>query len=450
MVLEEQQPRQLHEVERFVMAQLLELGRLLLLCFLERKCGSRPRSVRVGAVDLPCHSIKTVGYRSLFGDLRINRPYYWKENAGEGVCPLDRELNLPARTYSYLLQEACALFDVRGSYEKGMQMLEKLFGVTLWKQGAELVVRDCGADVQAFYKEQKPPTAESEGAILVVSPDGKGVPMRKPEKVKKTLRRGSGIKRNKKRMAVVTAIYTVEPRPRTPESVVASLFDERPPDRRIDPVVPKNKRIRAKLGEAADAFKEVERQIAERRPETKRDRVLLMDAEKRMIEKGALPMFDSFTKILDFVHVAQRVWDAGVALLGERNAHDWVRARCLSILQGKSRQVTGEIRRVAANSDRTVAGILATVARYFDANHERMRYDEYLARGLPIATGVVEGACCTLVKQRMEGPGMRWGEVGAQAMLELRAVDQNGDWEGYWRWFTASERTRLYGSRRVA
>ena len=85
--------------------------------------------------------------------------------------------------------------------------------------------------------------------------------------------------------------------------------------------------------------------------------------------------------------------------------------------------------------------------RYLRANREKMRYDRYLAAGLPIATGVVEGACCTLVRERTGRSSMRWSPVGAQAVLELRAVDQNGDWADYWAWFTRAEQKRLYAGR---
>jgi hypothetical protein len=74
-----------------------------------------------------------------------------------------------------------------------------------------------------------------------------------------------------------------------------------------------------------------------------------------------------------------------------------------------------------------------------------MRYDEYLAHGWPIGTGVVEGACGHLVKDRMEQSGMRWTQVGAQGVLDLRAVRLNGHWEAYWQFHRQQQHQRLYG-----
>ncbi|MEZ0228296.1 MAG: ISKra4 family transposase [Planctomycetota bacterium] len=443
-VMEGSAGKPLHEVERGMLAQLLELGRLVLGGFLETQVEAPAKTIHRHGLDVPFHCRKRTTYFSMFGVLEIWRPYYWSEASKGGIHPLDAELNLPARRYSYFLQEIAALFAVRGSYDKVTETLEKLFGVTLWKQGAELVVGDTGELVQEYYETRRGRFA-SDGPVLVVSADGKGIPMRKPEKVEKTLRRSGGMRRNKKQMSVVTAVYTADPRPRTAEQVTASLFGDEGVDRRLDPVEPRNKRVRAWLGPAEDAFDELERHVHERRPDAKSDRVLLIDGEKRMIDKAALPQFDGWTKILDVVHAIQRIWDVGVLVLGEGNAKDWVRKRVLLLLKGRVDDLAAEVDALAARAGGARRKAFKVVSRYFRANRDRMRYDEYLSRGLPIATGVVEGACCTLVKQRMEGPGMRWSVEGAHAVLEMRALDQNDDWKAFWRWFPAVERLRLYG-----
>lgn len=79
-----------------------------------------------------------------------------------------------------------------------------------------------------------------------------------------------------------------------------------------------------------------------------------------------------------------------------------------------------------------------------------MQYDKYLAMGLPIGSGVVEGACRNLVKDRMELTGMRWVPEGADAMLELRAVEINGDWDDYMRFRTNRQHERLYTASALA
>ena len=74
-----------------------------------------------------------------------------------------------------------------------------------------------------------------------------------------------------------------------------------------------------------------------------------------------------------------------------------------------------------------------------------MRYDQYITAGFPIGSGAVEGACRHLVKDRMEGSGMRWTVPGAQAVLTLRAMKLNSQWDSYWVHHMACERQRRFG-----
>jgi len=85
---------------------------------------------------------------------------------------------------------------------------------------------------------------------------------------------------------------------------------------------------------------------------------------------------------------------------------------------------------------------------YFAARVDYMKYDEYLAAGYPIGSGVVEGACRHLVKDRMEQAGMRWRIAGAQAILSLRAIYVNDDWEAFHVNRIQTEQHRLYPYRK--
>ena len=82
---------------------------------------------------------------------------------------------------------------------------------------------------------------------------------------------------------------------------------------------------------------------------------------------------------------------------------------------------------------------------YLENNREHMRYDEYIAAGYPIGSGVAEGACRHLVKDRMEQSGMRWTLSGAQAMLHVRATYLNDQWDEFIEDRIEREQTRLYG-----
>jgi hypothetical protein len=131
---------------------------------------------------------------------------------------------------------------------------------------------------------------------------------------------------------------------------------------------------------------------------------------------------------------------------GDPAAEDWVAARALAVLAGDSARAAQEITAEAdaagtEGSRRTGAG---ACVRYLGNKHDFLRYDQALASGWPIATGVIEGACRHLIAGRLDIGGARWGLDGAEAVLTMRAVIANGDFEEYWRFHLAREHQRLY------
>ncbi len=88
--------------------------------------------------------------------------------------------------------------------------------------------------------------------------------------------------------------------------------------------------------------------------------------------------------------------------------------------------------------------VVKSAIEYLENNREHMKYDEYLAAGYPIGSGVAEGACRHLVKDRMEQTGMRWTVAGAQAMLHVRAVYLNDQWDDFLEFRVEQEQARLY------
>ncbi len=102
----------------------------------------------------------------------------------------------------------------------------------------------------------------------------------------------------------------------------------------------------------------------------------------------------------------------------------WVQERLLKILQGKSGIVAGAMKRSATlrKLSPKEREPVDKCARYLFNKKPFLQYDCYLAKGLPIATGVIEGTCRHLVKDRMDLTGARWSLAGAEAVLRLRAL----------------------------
>jgi len=152
--------------------------------------------------------------------------------------------------------------------------------------------------------------------------------------------------------------------------------------------------------------------------------------------------------ILDLFHVMERLWQAAHCFHpeGSPEAQAFVTDRLRRILEGEVGYVIGGLKQMATKHRLrgSRARQLSDVLGYLENNRCLMGYDEYLAAGYPIASGVAEGACRHLVKDRMELTGMRWRIEGAQAMLDLRAVYLNDDWDAFQKHRIKQARRSLY------
>lgn len=181
--------------------------------------------------------------------------------------------------------------------------------------------------------------------------------------------------------------------------------------------------------------------------------VCLMDGQRSLWTSRAAHLPEGMVEILDLLHVTSYLWVAAYLFHSEGSdeATAFVRDRTLRILRGEVGYVIGGLRQMATKRKLSVAKRkkLTQVCNYFHRNRDRMRYDEYLTAGFPIASGVIEGACRHVVKDRMERAGMRWTIDGAQAMLDLRSTSINGQWSAFQIHRIKTETSRLYPDRRI-
>lgn len=457
----EAQSQQLHGVERGIFKRLLALGLVLLRAFLAKRGdgrGDAPVRTREGQ-ELPYQGTRTVPYFSIFGKLTIKRAYYWVKGVQEGICPLDALLNLPKRCYSYLLEEWVGPEEVEKAFDKTVKTIERILGLTLSKSSLEELVREAAEDVQPYYEQKPAPDPSIEGEIMVVTADGKGVPMKRTDAKPRKKRLSKGDKRNKKKMSTVTAVYTIDKHSRSVDDIVgdlrkpttASPVPQSTPDKKRPR--PKHKRERATLKGKLAALKEARRHVRERDSEGKLQLVGLTDGD-RSLQSRMKYVFPGILLILDLLHVLEYLWKAAHVFHkeGSVEAEQWVTERLRMLLTGKLSGLLRELKQSASHMklSKSKRKTLKGVHRYYSRNRTRMQYDKYLAMGLPIGSGVIEGACRNLVKDRMELTGMRWVPEGADAMLDLRAVEINGDWDDYMRFRTNRQHERLYTASALA
>jgi hypothetical protein len=426
-------PRSAQAVEAHLFNNLLKLGAQLLRLYFQSQAQEQPKDPlpQADGPALRYHGQRRRSYFSVFGKIHFERAYFYAAGAG-GATPLDQALDLPEDCYSGLLCDWACFAVTDQSYGASQALFEHMLGVRLPKLALERIVERAAAPVAVFYKHKPPPPTDEEGPILVVQADGKGVPMVAPSSAQ--VRRGKGDKRTKKQEAVVTALYSVDPYRRSPQQVVAALMRQGEQGDTAARPVPQSKHVWATLAGKDTALAHLAEQARKRDGAHIVDRVALTDGAIAL-QQRVVAQLPEFTLVLDVIHAVEYLWKAANALLGEghQGRTAWVSRHLEALLSGAVTEVIAALendlasRRLCASRREAVE----TTMGYYRRNAPYMRYDVYLRRGWPIGSGVVEGACGHLVKDRMEQSGMRWSPAGAQSVLDLRSVRLNGDWSLY-------------------
>lgn len=463
------QSLKLHQLENLLLTDGFEALRLLLQAHLDERVATTTINEPVIGTDFKPRThrrLQTREVETLVGTITITRPGYGKRGF-ESLHPFDAALNLPLERYSHSVRRRAVEAASKNSFDDLVAEINQNTAAHLPKRQAEQIVTRGAQDFEAFY-QQREVKAEGEpgnGQLLVITTDGKGVPMRKAdlrEETKKLAesrqprlkhRRSPGEKPASKRMSTVAAVYNVEPFVRTPEQITGEL---RPSPRAL-PVErprPEQKRVWASLKHPPEevigqAFEEATR----RDPQHRKRWCALVDGNELqlgLLECAAEEYKADLTIVLDVIHVTEYLWKAAWALHPERDpaAEQWVSRHLLEILRGNSSLVAAGIRRSATLRNLTAKQRqpVDKCADYLLKYREYLHYNQYLAAGLPIATGVIEGACRYLVKDRMEKTGARWSLDGAEAVLRLRALKASGDLDHYWQFHLQQEYERQHKS----
>ena len=409
-----------------------------------------------------------------FGQVTVSRIAY-RSPGRANVHPLDRALNLPEEKHSHGLRKLAAIEAARGSMEAAAAAITRATGVTVGKRQVEELARRCAAHVEAFYLHRVISPAP-DGWPLVLTFDGKGIVML-PEALRpataKAAARGGGQARD-------PAVARGEERPQA-DGRAGLRLRRRPGPAHAGGC---HQHARAEAAEEESAGSEAEGQgkaagaagagqVADRlghrrhprrhrrrlrrgrapRPQHKREWAVLIDGNNTQIEAvtaEAARRGVTVTIVIDFIHVLEYLWKAAWSFFdkGEPAAEEWVAAQARKILHGNAAQVAAGIRRRATTygySGPERAGA-DECARYLDNKKDYLGYATALKKGWPIATGIIEGACRHIVKDRMDITGARWGLEGAEAILKLRAVIATGDFEDYWRFHLRQEHKRIHGA----
>jgi hypothetical protein len=452
------------ELERELEARVRELKRQLLQDHVDRREGGRALEAVTDAEgqQRPIERAHERTLRTTFGPVSVARFGYGREGA-DSLHPLDAELNLPPDGYSLELRRQLAREAARGSFAEAVETIHERTGVLVPKRQAEELAVRSAEDFDDYYAAKQvlgTPEPPGQEPILVLSLDGKGIVMR-PEDLREatrkkaqarkphlTARLAPGEKPHAKRMATVATIYAVDRHVRSPEEVFPAPGPRRaPPTPRPRPA---GKRVWASVEqEMKDVVDEMFLEAQSRDPRHAMEWVVVVDGNEqqiRLVQQAAKAAGVTITVILDVIHVLEYVWAAGLALHPDDRpgTESWVLSHMHDILRGRASLVAAGMRRSATRRNLAPERRRAVdkAANYLLGYKDFLRYDQALAAGYPIASGVIEGACRHLVNARMNRSGARWSLSGAEAVLRLRSLVKSGDFDDYWTFHEARERER--------
>ncbi len=455
------------ELERELEKRARELMRTLLQEHLDSRGPGLCEEPICGAdgIDRPQVRLQERKLETIFGTVGVSRTGYGQAGTNS-LHPLDAELNLPPERYSLELRHRIAEEVAKNSFDEAMATIDKSTGGHVPKRQVEELAKRAAQDFNDFYemRQSNPIEDEATGPVLVITADGKGVVMHEKDlreqtrkaaqkrKQKMGKRLSQGEKKDSKRMATVAAVYTIDTFERSPEDLVAeancSIAKVKRPR-------PERKRVWASIEAPpeqviGDAFDEA----FHRDPNHEKHWVALVDGNNKQLEilnRKAKEKGIALTIIVDIIHVIEYLWKAGRVFHPKSGPEleNWVRHRLLKVLEGKAGLTAGGMRRSAtlkklSAEARKPVDVCAT---YLLNKSPYLHYDRYLSQGFPIATGVIEGACRHLVKDRLEITGAKWRLPGAEAVLRLRALRSSNDFDAYWNFHEACEYKRNHQDR---
>lgn len=463
-----------HAVEEFIAGDGRDVLRQALQDHLDARAAAESRLAEVVGADAVARRRAEAGHTRLLattlGRVEIDRIAY----RAPGVCnlyPADARLALPAGWYSFPLQRQVVHDSVTGALREAHDGLERVTGQRVGTRQLMEITVAAARDVRDFYQQRQttaPPAARPAGGepaprdLLVLSIDATGINMidaglresaparpdgPQPPSAQLATRERAG----RTRMAVVTAVYDAAPAVRHPADILPATAAERAARRPGPRAV--NRAVDASVEDStAPMARRLFDRGEHRDPDHQRRWIVLADGDNHQLDRvqaEAHARGIHIDIIVDFIHVLEYLWKAAEDLHPTRPARaDFVALTARDLLEGHAPRVIIDL--TTQLDTLTQAGIRApglqrTIA-YLTAKQPYLNYHIALTLGWPIATGVIEGACRHLVKDRLAITGARWSLPSAEAVLLLRTVITNGDFDAYWRYHLQQEHQRTHTS----
>ncbi len=437
--------RSFDEVERALRGFVFAIGRLFLAYFLARREeSSEPEVNRWLRKGYRARAKKERKYLSTF----FGRVCYWRTSVrrpgGDGVHALDLALGITADGFSLLVMELSARLSTLVSYEQVTALLLYFVGWSPSKTTVENSVLGLGRYTQEWFAAA--PAPQGDGEVLVIQIDSKATPTATEEELEK--RRGKREKKNvapsprhrgrdkrsrrqKKRRkrgdkskngktATIVVMYTLKPgRDRHGKEILLG---------------PINKRVYASYAPKKHAFAIARREANKRgfAPGSKKIIQLVTDGDEDL-ERYAKDFFPGVEHTLDIYHALEYVWEAGRLFQaeGSKELTNWVKIQERLLYRGKAQAVVDNVAAVRRLVSPAQKKRVDQIRNYLAKRTHLMRYGKLRRKDLEVGSGMVEGAVKHVIGKRFDNGSMRWIRQRAEALLQLRSIEINGDWSAF-------------------
>ena len=435
--------------ERELITRLFRLARLLVvlfLCLWEQQLEVPPSARRRRA----CYRRQPAKGRWLgtfFGKVRYWRTYMHQTNGrGGGYYPLDEKVGLTADGFTFGVLGRAVLLATKMSFAAAATTLMSFLDWSPSTKTIEQATLGLGRHTEAWFAQAPPP--EDDGEVLIIQIDGKGTPTATEEELKKrrgkrkpnphpesarhrgrARRRRRGSKKRRKKgdksknakMTTLVTMYTLR----------------RTTDAEGNPKLlgPFNRWTYGSYAAKRHALAIARREANKRgfTPDSGKTIQVLTDGDEDL-ERGIAEIFPEAIHTPDVIHCVEYVWKAGACLYKEssKQLRSWVEARKTELYGGHvwtMLEVMNQAStRIRSEKKRTRFG---KYLDYLIKRADRMNYAELAARDLELSSGMIEGAVRYVVSQRFDEGGMRWIRERAEALLQLRCIQINDDWDAF-------------------
>ena len=407
--------------------------------------------------------------KTVYGEVTYGRAYLMSRGGGSGFFPLDVVLGLTRDRLSPWVMQWVARLATRMSFKASQMVCKAVLNWAPATETIEQVVLGMGRDAAPFMKQRAAPLED--GDVLVIEVDGKCPPTateaelakrrgkRKPQHEKscacgcqrhrgKAKRQARGSKKRRKKgdkskngkEVMVVVMYTLK----TGDD--GKLHG------------PINKKLYATFAgrKAAALWARAEATKRGFGPDTTKTVQIVVDGAKGL-KHQLEPLLPKAIFTLDVCHVVEKLWALGHHFHAEGSDEltAWVEELKTLVYAGQAKELIERLEKLLRETPKNGPGTkgrrraLASLIGYLQPRLEMMRYGEWIEKDLVIASGQVEGAVRHLVGERFDCAGMRWTQAKAEALLHLRCIELNGDWQKFEAWFQGKTLRRLKQHQRI-